>query len=111
MQIDLLSEAEANAILCTPLELGLATQLLSSDSDAIAKRDEKIFGCRHCQQSRPQTSPAAATHQDVSVTRGPSQSAKDPKSGKSATIQRAAKTTSVKKLYNFNGLRSHLQEK
>lgn len=110
MQIDLISETEVDVTLCAPFEFGLAAQLLSSNADAIAMRDEKIFGCRHCRQSRLYSDPTVATPEGVPANPDTSQLAKDFESRKCATDRRTEKTPAPK-FYTFNGLRSHLVEK
>lgn len=89
MQMTLLSEAEADAILTQPLELGLCRSLLQkvpekNQKDVIALSD--TLGCRHCLQAIDITTkaPAGQNHTQPHPPR-------------------------KEKLRNLNALRSHLK--
>jgi hypothetical protein len=55
MQISLLSEAEANALLVRPLEIGLCKLVVDKAFRARKEQAKKIYGCRHCAQSASET--------------------------------------------------------
>jgi len=81
MQISLLSQAEADAILTYPHEYGRRKRLMGFEYKAKGLQDLKNYGCRHCFQIRVPNNTSNA-------------------SGESKPA-----------LYNFNGMRSHLKEK
>ncbi|CDO70471.1 hypothetical protein BN946_scf184569.g14 [Trametes cinnabarina] len=86
----LLSAEEAPAL--PPIEHGSTSVLLQKSPQGTAKRDEKVYGCRHC-SVRPARTAAGG-------------------SSSTAGDQEQAKIVQVRpKWMSFNGLRSHLKEK
>ncbi|CAK5261870.1 unnamed protein product [Mycena citricolor] len=53
MEMSLLSESEANAILVAPVDKGLGLKVMRDHLEPLAKRDEQLYGCRHCVQGKP----------------------------------------------------------
>ncbi|KAJ7512674.1 hypothetical protein B0H11DRAFT_1946827 [Mycena galericulata] len=115
MEMSLLSQADAVAVLLAPVEKGLAMKLIGHD-DYGNKRVQKtwVYGCRHCHQhalppppvEEKAPEPEAATDQMVgsdAQAEGESKTAEPEKKEKTQKKQ--------PKRFEFNGLRSHLKEK
>lgn len=52
MEISILTQAEADSILRSPLDVGLAFRLTGSEPGLKAKQMLWRYGCRHCTQVR-----------------------------------------------------------
>lgn len=97
MTISLLSIGEAVLISASSLPFGSCSKLLGSSAPATKLRSLKQFGCRHCEQSLPGLS-TGTTSLDTEV----------PSTGGNGPRQESGPT---KKLFTFNGLRSHAKTK
>ena len=86
MQVGILSQAEAGAILMHPYVPGLYVKMFGFSPAAKEARPTKTFGCRHCPQ-KAALAEAAPSH---------------------ALDQRSHRTAS---LYTFDGLISHMKAK
>ncbi|KAJ7185552.1 hypothetical protein C8R46DRAFT_982211 [Mycena filopes] len=123
MNMSLLSQSEANALVVAPVEKGLAMKLMGHD-DFKVKQAQKtwVFGCRHCQQVHPPpveekaptpeptvTEPAPAANpaaDDVPMPAG--EGAPEPKP---EPEKREKNPKKKPKKFAFIGLYSHLKEK
>lgn len=101
MKLSLLPEADS--LSAHLLEPGTCLKLLAKGAEAEALRSSKNYGCRHCIR-KLSTSSSGSTDEDGEP--GSTHSADTPGS-------ECLQTTSPDKqrLFNFNGLRSHLKAK
>jgi hypothetical protein len=139
MQISLLSEAEADAILIQPLEIGLHKRLTDRSHKVLHEQQQCIYGCRHCTQERPIVAssssaailvgggaegtrePVAAQGQTtdlqmadnvVDQTRGlDGESSKQAARSNKKSNRHKAETAPKQVLRDFNALRSHVKAK
>jgi hypothetical protein len=118
MNMTLLAQAAADALVVAPIEKGLTKRLMGHD-DFKVKREQKAwrYGCRHCEQHIP--SPPVekkATEPEVA----PGEKAVEQKEGSDKMVveeqpevpsQKEKNLKKQPKRFEFNGLRSHLKEK
>ncbi|KAI0688409.1 hypothetical protein BC835DRAFT_311744 [Cytidiella melzeri] len=116
IQIRIVSVEDANSILQYPSEQCRRTQL--TGRSAVAERQKRIYGCRHCQQIRsvPSESDSSSTC-ETDITAGPlhlsttaSTKLEDVARGSHAGNP-AKRMGKPPQLYQFDGLRSHAKEK
>lgn len=103
MQLSLLSTEEADSLATHPLEPGTCLKLLAKGTEAEDLRGSKNYGCRRC------------IRKSISLPAQPTDVDTNPESAESAepSISEGLKATTLgkPKLFNFNGLRSHLKAK
>ncbi|KAK7044656.1 hypothetical protein R3P38DRAFT_2880006 [Favolaschia claudopus] len=123
MEMFLLSQSAANALVVAPIEQGRARDLMGHQ-DVKTKIAEKTwtFGCRHCEQRIPppvvekKVSPPEADAQPAVVNNQAGvEATNEGSSAPKGTSEPASKNNNnmkkKPKRFEFNGLRSHLQEK
>ncbi|KAJ7728423.1 hypothetical protein DFH07DRAFT_851162 [Mycena maculata] len=121
MEMSLLTQAEADALVIAPLDDGLATRLIGHD-DYRNKRVQKTwtYGCRHCNQHVPppllpveEKAPEPAADDkmvtDEQVEGEANEQVEGDAKAEAAKNKKAQKKQP--KRFEFNGLRSHLKEK
>ncbi|KAJ7155483.1 hypothetical protein C8R43DRAFT_1000071 [Mycena crocata] len=107
MDMSLLTQAEADALVVAPVDNGLPMRLMGHDDYSI-KRIQKnwIFGCRHCQQQHPppieETVPEP--EHNIGDIEAPTEANTEP-------VKKDKTQKKKPKRFEFNGLRSHLKEK
>jgi hypothetical protein len=112
MQIELLSEAQADAVLTQPLEMGLHKHLADHTTKTIEEHHKRIYGCRHCTQRRLAT--ADEPMQDVeaaSYSTANLPAVVKPATSDAAKPRHAPETEPKIVLRDFNALRSHVKSK
>ncbi|KAJ7754457.1 hypothetical protein B0H16DRAFT_1542409 [Mycena metata] len=124
MDMSLLSQSEAAALVVAPVDKDLAMKLMGHD-DYKVKQAQKtwMYGCRHCQQLHPppveeKASASAPTVTEAAPTAS-APAAPDPPMAETqpdgeGTAEPEKKEKNPKKQpkkFAFNGLRSHLKEK
>jgi hypothetical protein len=112
MDMSLLSQPDADAIVVAPIEKGLAMRLMGHD-DFKAKQTQKtwVYGCRHCEQhvlpiveKAPEPAPEAEATDDKMAEEQTEVPAEEP-------VKNEKNQKKQPKRFEFNGLRSHLKEK
>ncbi|KAJ7927542.1 hypothetical protein B0H13DRAFT_2312484 [Mycena leptocephala] len=112
MDMTLLSQPDADAIVVAPIEKGLAMRLMGHD-DFKAKQTQKtwVYGCRHCEQhvlpiveKAPEPAPEAEATDDKMAEEQTEVPAEEP-------VKNEKNQKKQPKRFEFNGLRSHLKEK
>ncbi|KAJ7058052.1 hypothetical protein C8F01DRAFT_1027474 [Mycena amicta] len=112
MDFEILEQRAADKLVAAPVEQRLAKYLLGGTDDKKVKKAKELwsFGCRHCEQERPTTSPQAPSAPPPPAA---SEENEDKEDGEEVEEHvRGPKFTKKKaKRFNLNGLRSHLKEK
>jgi hypothetical protein len=73
MRISLLSEPEAESVLAQPLEMGLCRALADKAFKTRKELAKKVYGCRHCAQSVPDTEDVVQPPSDSAPVDAPAQ--------------------------------------
>ncbi|KAF7344587.1 hypothetical protein MSAN_01940800 [Mycena sanguinolenta] len=122
MEMSLLTSAEAQALVVSPIEDGL-TKKIMGPNDVTVKQAQKTwkFGCRHCEQQhvpppaeeKKAPEPQGANEKIVKeqAQEGDTTAEEQPESGKTEPVQKKENPKKQPKRFEFNGLRSHLKEK
>ncbi|KIM86769.1 hypothetical protein PILCRDRAFT_315239 [Piloderma croceum F 1598] len=93
MQLSLVSAEEAGSFSMRHSEFGTCSKMLGPKLQAKKLRDLQNYGCRHCQHVATGGTSNATTGTEV------------------WRFSKRSPATNVTRLFNFNGLRSHLKEK
>ncbi|KAJ7892743.1 hypothetical protein B0H14DRAFT_2335164, partial [Mycena olivaceomarginata] len=118
MNMTLLAQAAADALVVAPIEKGLTKRLMGHD-DFKVKREQKAwrYGCRHCEQHIP---PPPVEKKATEPEVAPGEKAVEQKEGSDKMVveeqpelssQKEKNPKKQPKRFEFNGLRSHLKEK
>lgn len=112
MQMSLLSQADADAVVLAPVEQDLAKQLLGYD-DYKVKKVQKTwkYGCRHCHQHTLPIEEKAPEAEPGVANEGVSVEGEQQLTGKTEEVKKDKNQKKKPKRFEFNGLRSHLKEK
>ena len=119
MSIELLPQAQANALIGEPFEHGAVSQLTGRSDSAQEEREKRIYTCRHCTQARSASSsvegtqpsvPTLSTSEHMPSNSSPAESSSAPR-GRTRGSQPTAGREKGPRVFTFNGLRSHAKEK
>ncbi|KAJ7485374.1 hypothetical protein FB451DRAFT_1229477 [Mycena latifolia] len=113
MEMTLLTQADADTIVLTPVEKGLAKKLMGYD-DYKAKQVQKTwkYGCRHCHQhALPVEEKAPEPEPGVAADNTVAENTQQQPEGKAEPVKNDKNQKKQPKKFEFNGLRSHLKEK